>query len=539
VPPRAAAAVVGAALVLVTAVPYLYGWLSTPSHLVYSGLMFDVPDHAQYWSWVTASRDGLFISNTMTPEPNRAVFLNPQMWLLGWAQDVLGLPFPGLFQLWRAAAIVLFFPALFAFFRVMAPDGPVRRLGLWISLVGAGLGWIWVVVKYAVRSADVPFPQDLYTVEPNTFFAMLAYPHLLIAQGLILAAMLGAWQAHTGRGWLAYLLALIASSALAATHAYDLLTVFVVLGLYGAFEWYRRGTLPRRLLTVGILMAAASAPLAIYYQWLTSTDPLWREVLGQYDNAGVWTPQHLHLVVLMGVPLVLAVPGLFPRTPWTDERRFLTIWAVAGLGLIYLPVVYQIKLLSAWQFPLAILAAHAWFEQFAPRLQTSGRRVLATAALCGLVSLTNVYLFAWRLIELRRHTAPYYLHQDQVAALDWLASNASPSDVVIAPEDLGQFVPNYGASRAYLAHWAMTTRFFERREHVAKFFDDGAGDDWRRHLLDTEGVTIVMRSGWPDSPDSIFDPAHSPGYSLVFSRPEAQIYRVQAGTDLVGAAAGP
>ena len=32
--------------------------------------MFDVPDHAQYWSWVTSSRQGLFIPNTMTPEPN-------------------------------------------------------------------------------------------------------------------------------------------------------------------------------------------------------------------------------------------------------------------------------------------------------------------------------------------------------------------------------------------------------------------------------------------------------------------------------------
>jgi hypothetical protein len=409
----------------------------------------------------------------------------------------------------------------------MVPEPARRRTALWVALFGSGLGWMWVVDKYVLGLADVPFPQDLYTVEPNTFFAMLSYPHLLLAQGLILAAILGAWLAHRGHGWRVYLLASAASAALAATHTYDLLTVFGVLGAYGALEWARRRAIPWRLVAVGILMGAVSAPMALYYQLLTTQDPLWRSVLNQYGNAGVWTPPHLHLVVLMGVPLLLAVAGLVPKAGWTDERRFLALWAVAGLGLVYLPVVYQIKLLSAWQFPIAILAVHAWFERVLPRLQWRLAPTVATAALIGFVSLANVYLYAWRFIELRRHTAPYYLHQDQMAALEWLAANAGPTEVVIAPADVGQFVPNYGASRAYLAHWAMTTRFFERRDHVARFFDRTTPDDWRQRLMRAEGVTLVMRSSWPAPPDTAFDPASSRGYTLVFSRPEAQIYRAR------------
>ena len=92
---------ISCALVVVTSAPYLYGWLAAAPGKVYTGLMYDVPDHAQYWSWVTASRDGLFISNTMTPEPNPAVFMNPMMWALARVQTAFGLSFPALFQAWR------------------------------------------------------------------------------------------------------------------------------------------------------------------------------------------------------------------------------------------------------------------------------------------------------------------------------------------------------------------------------------------------------------------------------------------------------
>ena len=47
--------------------------------------------------------------------------------------------------------------------------------------------------------------------------------------------------------------------------------------------------------------------------------------------------------------------------------------------------------------------------------------------------------------------------------------------------------------------------------------------------METEGITLVMRSSWPAGSETMFDPARSAGYTLVFSRPEAQVYRVQTG----------
>jgi hypothetical protein len=522
---RRATAFLTVAVLALTVLPYLYAHISTPSNLVYTGLMFDVPDHAQYWSWITASRDSVFISNTMTPEANAAIFANPPMWALAQAQTIFGLSFPVLFQWWRVLAIGLLVPALVVFVRMMVPERERQAAALVIALIGSGFGWLLIVAKKILGFADVPWPTDLYTVEPNTFWSMLAYPHIALAQALILTTMIGSWLAYRKGGLGYWLLAAVSAAALSVSHAYDLITIYAVLGVYGVVTWIRDRRFPVRLTAVGLVVLLCSGPAALYYQRLTANDPLWRAVLSQYSNAGVWTPPHLHLIMLMGAPLLLAVLGTLRRDRWSEERWFVLTWAGTGLLLIYLPVVFQIKLLSGWQFPIAVLAAHGWHDRIRPALVPRMSSRPAFALLVLLVSSTNLYLFAWRFTELRRHSAPYYLHHDQLDVLAWLAQHAAKSDVVLAQPELGQFVPNYGGARAYLAHWAMTNRFFERRANVEKFFEPAAPDDWRERLLTTEHVTFVVRTDWPDAPTATFDPHSSPGFELVFARPRAQVYR--------------
>jgi hypothetical protein len=520
----------------VASVPYFYAAFSTPPDRVYTGLMFDVPDHAQYWSWVTASRAGLFISNTMTPEVNPPIFMNPMMWLLAKVQGLFGLSFAALFQVWRAAATLLLVAALLAVVRAVMPDRERRRTALWVALAGSGFGWLLVVLKTGLRLPDVPFPMDVYVVEPNTFFGLLAYPHLVLAQALLLSTLLGVWQAHRGRGWPAHLLAGASALGLALSHPYDLLTVYAILAVFGAVVLAQTRRFPWPLVVSGVVVVAFSAPTAFYYQNLTAHDPLWRSILAQYANAGVWTPAHLHLVVLMGLPLLLAIVGLFPATARDDRFWFVAVWAAVGLVLIYIPVVYQIKFLGGWQFPLAILATHAWHDRVVPSLgrwidriphPAVSREAMCRAVIVLLVVPTNLYLFSWRFVELRRHAAPYYMHRDEAAAFDWLAGHASERDVVIAPEITGQFVPNYGRTRAYLAHWAMTNRYHERSANVRKFFDPATSDPWRERLIADEGVTLVLRAGSVPGLEETWDPGGSGFVEPLLKLPQAQLYRIR------------
>ena len=183
----------------------------------------------------------------------------------------------------------------------------------------------------------------------------------------------------------------------------------------------------------------------------------------------------------------------------------------------------------------AILAAKAWHDavtpviagRLRPWIDGGGAARAARIILVLLVIPTNVYLFSWRFVELRRQAPPYYLQRDEVAALDWLAANSAPEDVVLAPEMIGQFVPNYGQTRAYLAHWAMTNRYHERVARVRTFFLPDVTDAWRAGMMKDEGVTLVLSAGSIAGVPAFYDFSASPSWEPVFSRPKARIFRLR------------
>jgi hypothetical protein len=142
--------------------------------------------------------------------------------------------------------------------------------------------------------------------------------------------------AHAGRRWRARVPArppavMAALCALArASHAYDLLPIYATIAVTWCWIVVRDRQLPVAFTGAAALVAIASAPVAFFYRQLTTDDPMWREILAQYPNAGVWTPPHLHLVVLMGLPLVLALVTLAGRRLRDDGQRFLVAWFVSA-----------------------------------------------------------------------------------------------------------------------------------------------------------------------------------------------------------------
>ncbi len=126
-------------------------------------------------------------------------------------------------------------------------------------------------------------------------------------------------------------------------------------------------------------------------------------------------------------------------------------------------------------------------------------------------------------MDLNRHQAPYYLHRDEVAALEWLEANTSPDDVVFSGLDVGQYIPSVSGNRAFLAHWTMTVNFYDKRERVAAFFHPSTPDEQRRDTLCRFGVRYVFygmeergAGGLPELPY----------LRAVFQAPQAAVYRV-------------
>lgn len=533
-------ALVALGLLLLTSIPYLYALLSAPPDRHFMGMMLDVPDHLQYFSWMRELTHAPLAANKLTPEPNPPIFFNLLWWGLGRAGSLLGVGYAAMFQVLRWVSAPLFLALVYRLGALIFPTPFQRKVAFLIVALGSGLGWVLVVMKYTVANGTLINPLDLYVAEGNTFHSLLGYPHF-IAAALYISVfdiMLRHGRTHP---WRASIAAGVLALFFGWQHAYDLIIVWSVLGAWVGLGALRDRRIDWRLAGGLLIIGAISVWPALYSVLLTTWSPLWEEVLAQFDNAGVFTPPPWRLLVLMGIPLLLALAQALREQPWRpgrlrtmdDATLFLHGWFWISFVLIYLPVDYQIHMLNGWQVPIGFFAAKALFTWIAPavnaRFVQRGRRSLEpllAAALLLLILPTNFYLFAWRFVDLGRYTMPYYLTTDELDALHWLDAHVAGDDVVFSSLDFGQYVPAETGAHAYLAHWAQTADFYGKENAVHDFYADAdtlAANARRIATLDAQGVDWVV-AGPSERVLGNFDPTALPGVTKVHSSPTVTIY---------------
>lgn len=529
-----------AAVLGVTTLPYLFAWLTAPAEKRFMGMMLDVVDHLQYFSWMRELTTANLAANKLTPEPNAPVFFNLLWWGLGRLGALLDISNASVFQILRWVSTAAFFVMVYRLAALFFADVRKRRAALLLTVFGSGLGWILVVMKYTITGGELVNPLDLYVAEGNTFLCILGYPHFVAAAlyAFVFDIVLRGWRSRPVR---TFVLAGAVALFFGLQHAYDLIIVWAVLGAWMGLMALRARRV-RLWPALGlVIVGAISVWPALYSVLLTTLSPLWKEVLAQFDNAGVFTPPPWRLPVLLGLPFVLALITELRDRPWRvqgvdDRTLFLRGWFWISFVLVYLPVDYQIHMLNGWQIPIAFIVTRGLYDWLAPALAKwwDGRKsakVLPLAraqrrlALLFLLAVipTNLYLFAWRFVDLARYAKPYYLHNDEVAALEWLEANASPDDRVLSALDFGQFIPAETGTFAFLAHWAQTVDYYAKEESVRAFFNPATANNARTELLDSFSVDYVVR-GPSEEALGAWSPAELPQLTPEFTTPTVTIY---------------
>jgi hypothetical protein len=519
-----------------TGLPYLYGYLSSPPERQFMGLMLDVPDHGQYLSWWRSFQSSVLVGNRLTPEPNEPAFFNLLWWVLAQVSRWTGLGYAPVYQAFRVIAGGSFLWAAYRLIARFLSEVRQRRTAFLLVALSSGLGWVLVVLKYTVTKGELLFPLDVYIAEGNSFLCIMGYPHFAFAVTFIALTLEFVWRGWQERRMKHMVVAGVLALLLGWMHAYDLLLIYGIMGAFGLFIWWKRRKFPWWFLFGGVLVCVLSCSGAVYSVILTTVDPLWEEVLAQFANAGVYTPSPLHLAILFGFPLLLALAtwiGLAWRKEWSEENLFVMAWFLAGAVLNYIPTDFQIHMLNSWQLPIMILVAKGLHDFVAPAITRLGLKLrgiswerLVVAAFVLAVLPTNLYLWAWRFVELTRHDYPYYLYRDDTAALDWLRENTEPEDIVLSSLTIGQYVPALGGNTAFLAHWAQTVGFYDKQERVALFFDSAVSDTERLDTVRAFGVDYVFY-GPAERALGDYDPATTPWLSLAFSTSQVSVFRVE------------
>jgi hypothetical protein len=543
------------AILFLTSLPFLYAYLTAPPDKQFMGIMVNVPDHAQYFSWMRELTESNLSANKLTPEPNAPIFFNLMWWALGKMGAALGVGYPVMYQVMRVAGAVLF---LLLAYRVCAwflKDTLQRRVAFLIIALGGGFGWVLILLKYTLTNGELINPLDVFVAEPNTFYSILAFPHFVAAALYILCFDLVL--RGQAKGQLRYAVyAGLWALFMGWQHAYDLFIVYGVLGAYAMLLFARDRKLPWYVIKATVIVGLISFWPGLYSFLITSLDPVWKAVLAQFDNAGVFTPPVYRLPVLLGIPFLLAVftvaadfvtmlrakraagaPVLPEPARPSDNDLFLKGWFLVSFVLVYLPVDFQIHMLNGWQVPIAILATRAVFDYIAPFIRRRSASVNSNANLRGrrldvmlgalivlLVIPTNIYLWAWRFVDLRRHDYPYYLHKEELAAMRWLEANAKGDDVVLSSLTTGQYVPMLTGAHAYLGHWAQTLDFFGKTQAVERFFAADTAEPERQAILSAHDVDYVF-VGPAERTLGGFDPGQSGLYEPVYTSPLVSVYR--------------
>jgi hypothetical protein len=540
---RRALIIVTLLLTLLSGLPYVYAYAITPADRQFMGIISNIQDWSQYLAWMRWFERGLVIINPLTPEQQQPLFFNAQWWLLAQWTQLTGMRPDLTIQLFRVLCALAFVPAVFAF---CARYFPTDRLARWTSFLTiqavAGLGWLLVVYKQLTRAQDVLFPLSVYVAEPISFQNMVIYPHLLLATILIVGVFIAFARALEHDS-----LAMAATAGgvallLGLTHAYDLLIVYSVLGLTALIViWRRRADRAPRvffpIVALLVLLAISIAPPAYFFR-LTSGDPVWSVVLRQYKDAGVFTPNPLLLLVLLGAPMLAAWAALALRTPPSADappvwRVLVRVWFVVNFFLNYIPTDFQIKMLTGWQIPLCIIAVEfvldalpGLLKSLRPAFDQARLRVGLAGLLVVLCLPHNAYLLAWRMLEIRRVEHSHFLYRDDLAAMSWLSANARPNDVVLAGVTVGQYVPGFAGTQVYVAHWAQTVDFVKRRAAVAEFFDVATTDQRRRAITDADCVRFLFH-GREERALGTFDPSRAPWLEQVWADGAVAVFRVQ------------
>ena len=529
-------------LLVVSSLPYVYGYLSTPAGKAYMGLDYAVYDYSQYMSWARDSATQILVANKLTPEANPPVFFNLLWWLVGRIDFYTGLSFVVANQLLRVISNVLFIFVAYWFCGLVLPKRGQRRFALLLTCLTSGFGWLLVVLKHF--TGKLLNPTDLYTPVGNSFFGFISVPHHIISAAILIAIFGLALRGYRNGTWRSWALAGVLGLILGMEHTYDLVTAYAVLGMFGLLMVLREGNWRPWLVRLA-LFYGITAPSVLYWAALSRFSPQWQEVLAQYKNLGVFTPDPLQLIILLGPAFLLALAtfrGFVPLAERRDDELFLNGWFVVVLFIIYLPVTFQIMMLNGFQVALACLATKGLFDHVLPWLQrqvaerpglsagagwlTPHRLGTTLPTLFLLVAmLTNVYIFAWRFVDIHRHTYPYYLSQGDVAGLNWIDRHIQSSDVVLSSLMIGIYVPGWTGAHAFLAHGAETLDFNQKRQDVARFFNPATSDAERQATLRQFHVRYVFY-GPAERQLGAYDPARADYLKEVLSVNGTEVFEV-------------
>lgn len=511
---------------LITSLPYLYGWwLSTPA-MQFSGHILGVEDANTYLAKMRLGAQGSWLFYLLyTPEPHQGAWLYTFYLVLGKVARLVHLPFSLVYHLARLVFGLGLLLTVYNFIAYFVRDIAQRRLAFLLAATGGGLGWLVVILQLTPL---VGLPLDWYVPEGFIFLVLFHLPHLALAESLLFWSLLftlHSWETHT---WGPAIWAGLALLGMALITAFYIGVYGVVLGLtWLAFtstakSWRQTWTLLAKM-ALALLIAL---PILLYDVYIFNYNPVFK-VWSQQNL--ILSPEPWHYLLAYGLLILPAWYGArlwwqsYSNNPYTRRILLLIIWGLSFPILVYLPFNLQRRLVVGVQVALVILATYGLFQWWQQRLRPVRQRLLQVGLLF-LLSLTNIFILGGSLAAVAARQAPIFVPGSQLEAMAWLAQRAQ-GEVVLAVYESGNLLPAYANVRALVGHGPETVNPDQKQALAKQFFNRATTDTWRRELLATYQIRYVYY-GPHERAAGDFEPSRAAYLRQLYQNGDVQIFEV-------------
>ncbi|NDJ79263.1 MAG: hypothetical protein GYB65_23680 [Chloroflexi bacterium] len=469
-----------AALMLLTTIPYIVGWLSQGGDWEFGGTLFGVDDGNSYLAKMRlgARGDWLF-SIRYTSEPHDGALLFLPYILLGHLSGLfIGASDPSLtqglaitFHLARIVFGLLLILASYRFVAVFLRRPPSRMLALVLITLGGGLGWLLSLVGLGHLLDSLPV--DFFVPEGYSFLILFGLPHLALARSGLLIGLLLLFRALRNpgnfRAWgRDTMLAGLCWVVMGLCVPFYIAVLYVILGVWGLAAWLRTRRFPWALFWRTANAALVALPVLLYTSVVFLSDDVMRDWSAQNQLA---SPHPLHYVFGYAALATFAIGAL--RWAWrkgaTDHGLpylLLASWVVVAPVLVYLPINVQRRLAEGVIVPLSILAV-AGLRLLFP---TRHRMRRARTALLVLTLPTAILLWLGGTFNALSPARPIFHPQAELDALDALEDIAPQDAVVLGVKETGNYLPARTGQIAYVGHGPETIDSNDKTELAEDFF---------------------------------------------------------------------
>ncbi|MBI4090887.1 MAG: hypothetical protein HY422_02585 [Candidatus Komeilibacteria bacterium] len=529
--------IIGLFFLLAINVGFLILFVRTPQGHRYTGIGLEsTGDKLVYYSMLRQGMQGdLFMRNTQTSEPQRALLFSPHWWLIGGTAAMTRIPMEAAYHIYRIIFAALFVWILYRIVREL-PMTPAYRIVTYASvLFGSGFGWFYMQLHPQDSNPIIHWmyyfqntPADIYVTEMNTFTSFVQSPLFMLSYILLLACLYVLMRALRRPSHRTDVLLGVLSFLLIIIHPYD---AMVLLGVICSFIVWRIVTARQQALIRTGLYAFGGSMLAYAYTWWSfQSEPALK---GWLEQNITYSPRAGMYMWSLGIFFVLWLIGMYrvfaarEKDPWIV---LMAIWSVLVWVLLYLPLPINRRLSNAWFVPIAIIGVYGLYAYL-----KNVRSFVMRSAIISIIIMCGLSGTLWRLIIYATYTPTltekyaYYLDPYIDTVLTTVNRSFTQRDVVLSNEPVISMLSGaYSPARIYVGHGHQTVNFLSKQQSAQWFFGTNSGPKAqadKEAFIRSSGITalIVYR---PSLTTDVSWLASAVFLQRIYSNEAADVYRV-------------